>query len=238
MYDPIADVLGEWAAEESVGAIFLRIALSLLFAAILGCERSGKRHAAGLRTFIIMSLGGTVAVFFDLHLIKNLGVVFPFLSAAGVIGAAIIASNSILFSSRSQIKGLTTSAALWADGLIGMALGAGLYTVAIIAFVALLASLSYVPAFERYLKNRSNHFEIHLELDSKTHLADFIGTIRKLGLRIDEIESNPAYVNSGLSVYSIGLTVQSAELKRYKTHAEIITALSTIEYVNHIEEMN
>ena len=238
MYDPIATLLGDWAADPSVGAIFLRIGLSLLLSAILGCERSGKRHAAGLRTFIITSLGATVAVLFDLFLIKSLYVGFPLLSAAGVIASAIIASNSILFSSKSQIKGLTTAAALWANGLIGMAVGAGLYTVAIVAFVALLASLSYMPAFERYLKNRSNHFEIHLELDSKNHLADFIGTIRKLGLRIDEIESNPAYVNSGLWVYSIGLTVQSPELKRYKTHAEIIAALSTIEYVNHIEEMN
>ena len=238
MYDPIATILGEWAADLTAGAIFLRIGLSLLLAAILGCERSGKRHAAGLRTFIIVSLGATVAVLADLYFIAVLGIGFPFLSAAGVVAAAIIASNSILFSSKSQIKGLTTAAALWANALIGMAVGAGLYTVAIAAFVALLASLSYMPAFERYLKNRSNHFEIHLELESKNHLADFIGTIRKLGLCIDEIESNPAYVNSGLSVYSIGLTVQSAELKRYKTHAEIIAALSTIEYVNHIDEMN
>ena len=115
---------------------------------------------------------------------------------------------------------------------------AGLYTVATVAFVALIFCLSYFPAFERYLKDRSNHFEIHLELASKSNLAEFISTIRKLGLYIDDIESNPAYLNSGLSVYSISLTIQSAELKRYKTHAEIIAALATIEYVSHIEEMH
>ncbi len=30
----------------------------------------------------------------------------------------------------------------------------------------------------------------------------------------------------------------SPELKKYKTHREIIDALSSIEYINHIEEMN
>jgi putative Mg2+ transporter-C (MgtC) family protein len=238
MYDPIANLLGEWASELTIGSILLRIGLALLFSSIVGCERSGKRHAAGLRTFIIVWLGGTVAALLDMYLIEGLGLGFPFVSAAGVVGVAILASNSVLFSSKNQIKGLTTSAALWASGILGMTLGAGLYTVATVAFVALIFCLSYFPAFERYLKDRSNHFEIHLELASKSNLAEFISTIRKLGLYIDDIESNPAYLNSGLSVYSISLTIQSAELKRYKTHAEIIAALATIEYVSHIEEMH
>ncbi|MBQ2718462.1 MAG: MgtC/SapB family protein [Clostridia bacterium] len=238
MNDPIANLLGTWAAEEGIGAVLFRIALSLLLSAVLGCERSGKRHAAGLRTFIIVSLGGTVVTLFDVFLMKGLGLGFPLLSAAAVVAVAILSANSVLFSSRSQIKGLTTSVALWAVATLGMALGAGLYTVALVGFLALMATLSYFPAFESYLKNRSNHFEIHLELANKANLAEFITTIRRLGLRIDEIESNPAYLNSGLSVYSIGLTVQSPELKRYKTHAEIIAALATVEYVSHIEEMN
>ena len=237
MFDPIANLLGTWAAEVTVGSVFLRIALSLLLSAVIGCERSGKRHAAGLRTFIIVSIGGTSVTLFDMFLIESQMLGFPLLSAAGVIAVAIICSNSILFSSRSQIKGLTTAAALWTNGILGMAIGAGFYTVGLIAFGAMLCCLSYFPSFERYLKNRSNHFEIHLELAHKNHLAEFISTIRKLGLRIDEIESNPAYINSGLSVYSIGLTVQSDELKQYKTHAEIIAALATIEYVSHVEEM-
>lgn len=238
MRDPLVAVLGAWAWKLGVGSILFRIGLSLLFSSIIGCERSGKRHAAGLRTFIIVSLGGTVATLLDMYLIAALGGGIPFLSASVVVGVAILSSNSILFSSKNQIKGLTTAAGLWTNALLGMALGAGLYTVAILAFVALVSCLSLFPTFERYLKNRSNHFEIHLELESKTRLSEFIATIRNLGLYIDDIESNPAYLNSGLSVYTISLTIVSEELKKYKTHAEIIEALSTIEYVSHIEEMH
>ena len=54
---------------------------------------------------------------------------------------------------------------------------------------------------------------------------------------IDDIESNPAYINSGLSVYTIAISISSAELKKYKTHSEIIEALKTLSYVYHIEEM-
>ena len=63
-------------------------------------------------------------------------------------------------------------------------------------------------------------------------------TIRKLGLRVDDIEANPAYLNSGLSVYSVSVTIASQELKKYKTHSEIIEAIGTLEYVYYIEEMN
>ena len=121
---------------------------------------------------------------------------------------------------------------------MGAAAGAGLYTVALAAFAALLGGLSLLPSLERYLKNRSDHFEIHLELSSRASLRDFVDVVRRLGLRIDDIEANPAYLSSGLSVYSVAMTVCGRELKAYKTHREIIQALGTLDYVCHVEEMD
>ena len=204
--DWIAGFLGTWSTELTLGAILLRLALSMALAAIIGCERSSKRHSAGLRTFII--------------------------------GITTISGNSILFSSKNQIKGLTTSVGLWCCGIVGLALGAGLYTLALVLFAALLCSMSGLPALETHLKDRSNHFEVHLELKNKLDLPDFVSTVRALGIRIDDIESNPAYLNSGLSVFTVSFTVDSAELKQYKKHGEIIEALRSLDYVYYIEEMN
>ena len=238
IYDPIAELLGAWASEIGVGSIALRVLLSVLLAAVIGWERSSKRHAAGLRTFILISFACTVAMILDLWLVEIFGGSAAVIAAAAVIAVAIISGNSILFSSRNQIKGLTTSAGLWACGIVGLALGAGLYTATLIYFVTLLCGLSFFPRFERYLKNRSNHFEVHLELKAKENLQDFVATIRRLGLKIDDIESNPAYLGSGLSVYSVAITVRSQELKKYKSHKEIIEALRSLEYVSFIEEMD
>ncbi len=236
--DPISKLLGDWSARLDLWSILLRITLSILFSAIIGWERSTKRHAAGLRTFMLISLASTMAMMLDLFIIKTYGIAFPLISAAVVVGIAIISSNSILFSSKNQIKGLTTAAGLWTVGFIGLLIGAGFYTVSLIGFVALMICLSFFPKMERYFKNKSNHFEVHLELKNKENLQSFVATIRKLGLRIDDIEVNPAYINSGLSVYSVSLTIQSNELKKYKSHSEIIDALRSIEYIHHIEEMS
>lgn len=230
--DPIVTLLGDWAGTLTVGSILLRLSMATAFAAVIGCERASKRHSAGLRTFILVSLASAIAMLLDLYFFQ-----IPLLSAATVIGVAMLSGNSILFSSRNQIKGLTTSAGLWTCGIIGLAAGAGFYTVAVVSFLFLLCILSWLPAVEGWLTNRSNHFEIHLELKSRSNLQDFVTTIRRLGMSIDDIESNAAYLGSGLSVYTVMISVSSQELKKYKTHSEIIQALSTLDYIYHIEEM-
>lgn len=236
--DPLADLMGEWSKEINASSVILRVALSLLLSAIIGYERSSKRHAAGFRTFILVSLSATVAMMLDVYLVDVYDKGLYLISAASIVAIAILSANSILFSSRSQIKGLTTSVGLWACGLLGLTIGAGIYTVTIAVFIALICCLSLFPSIEKYLKNRSNHFEVHLELKSSKYLQDFVTTIRRLGMRIDDIESNPAYAGSGLSVYSISITVGNEELKKYKKHDEIIKAIATLEYIYHIEEMN
>ncbi len=236
--DPVVRLLGSWASGLTIGSILLRLLLSLLLGAVIGWERSTKRHSAGLRTFMLVFLVGTLSAVLDSYQAQLSGRSGLFLlSGCTVIGAAIIVIHSVYYSSRNQIKGLTTAVGLWVAVVIGIALGMGYYTVALAAFLVLLGALLWFPPLETALKNRSNHFEIHLELTSSVYLQDFVTVIRRLGLTIDEIEQNPAYVGSGLSVYSIAISISNDMLKKYKTHAEIIEALKSLDYIYHVEEM-
>ncbi len=236
--DPIQTLLGEWSGQLTPAAIIIRTAIAAAFSALIGCERASKRHAAGLRTFMLVALATCFGVMSDIYIMDKFGSVMPVITGLAVVGAAIISSNSILYSSRNQIKGLTTSVGLWACAIIGICAGLGMYSLTLIGFLVLICCLSGFPSLERFLKNRSNHFEVHLELQSRHALPDFSATIRELGLRIDNIESNPAYHGSGLSVYTVSLTVVSKDLKKYKTHHEIVEALGSPEDVVYIEEMN
>ena len=186
---------------------------------------------------MLVSVSATAAVLTDLYLSSEFSFGIPVISGAAVVGMAMLSGNSILFSSKNQIKGLTTSAALWACGFMGLMVGTGMYISAFVIFMALLCGIFLFPSAERYLKDRSNHFEVHLELKSSFKLQDFVATIRKLGIRIDDIEANPAYLNSGLSVYTVSLTVDSQELKKDKKHSDIIEALRSLDYIYYIEEI-
>lgn len=237
IYDPIGKMLGDWATDLNIWSIILRLIISIVVSGIVGWERSNKRHAAGLRTFILVSLASTIAMILDLYLIKQTSGQVWLISAATIIGIAIISANTILYSSKNQIKGLTTSVGLWASGIIGLLIGTGNYTIVLFSSVVFISLLSLVPPLEVYLKNRSNHFEFHLELKNVSYLKDFSTVIRELGMQIDGIESNPAYINSGLSVYSVSVSITKNELKKFKSHKDIIDALKTLDYVYYIEEM-
>lgn len=235
--DYIAGLLGEWSSEIGVYSVLFRIAVSILMGAIVGWERSKKLHSAGLRTFMLVMLAGSLAMMADVYVSEYFGNHLFLLSAAAVIGIAIISANSFLYSSRNQIKGFTTAVALWTCVFIGLAIGGGFYTLGLIGFVALFICLSFLTKTEKFFKDRSNYFEVHLELKSPSNLQDFITTVRRLDMRTIDIELNPAYANSGLSVYSISIAISDEERKKYKSHKEIIDALSTLDYISHIEEI-
>ncbi len=231
--DPIGKLLGEWASTVTIWSTLLRLVLALLFAFLVGGERSTKGHTAGLKTFILLSLTTTACMIVDMC-IGNI----PYCSMAAIVGGAMLSGNAILFGAKNQIKGLTTSAWLWTCGIFGLIVGAGLYTIAIVLFAVYAVILGFFPALEKRLKQRSRHFEIHLELLNRTDLQDFLTTLRKLGMRVEDVEMNSAFVNSGLFVYSLRLSIESEELKKYKTHDELIQALRSIEYIHFIEEIN
>ena len=235
--DPLNQLSQGWLNEFNIWTILIRVILALIIGTVLGIERSRKRHTAGLRTFILVSLFSSLAALLDVYFSANFGEIFPAITTAVVLGGAIISGNTLLYSSKNQIKGLTTAVALWLTSIIGACFGAGLYTIGLIAVILVYISLNMMPKLEVWLKNRSNHFEIHLELKNRNDLVNFTGVVRKLGIRIDDIEANPAYNNTGLGVYTVSLTIGSKELKKYKSHAEIIEALSTLDYINCIEEI-
>ncbi len=234
--DLIANVFGTWSQEVNIASTALKTGLIVLMAVVLGCERARNRHAAGLRTFIVLSIGSMFAGIADLYFITVLHVGFSFMSAAVFIGISIITANTIVYSSKNQIMGLTTSVGTWAMSIISAILGLGLYTAALIGYVALLLGLVAFSWMENYIKSKSDHFEIHLELKSRSSLQDFITAAREFGLTIDNLELNPAYANSGLSVYTVRLTIVDKALRK-KSHADIIEALAVLDCVYFVEKI-
>ena len=232
--DPLAKLLGDWSSELSFYSILFRFVISILFASLLGWERSNKRHSAGLRTFILITLLGTVCAVLDIALVKSGDTSLYLFSGLAILGGVVISGNSILFSAKKQIKGLTTSVALWLCLLLGIVIGLGYYLVAIVLAALMLVILIFFPMLEIFLKNKSNHFEIHLELKDKTKLQDIVFTLRKLDIRIDDLELNSAYLGTGLSVYAPSLTLKN---KKAGKHKEIVEALSSLDYVSYVEEI-
>ena len=149
--DPIAHILGNWAIELNIYSIIFRLIVVVILTAIIGWERASKRHSAGLRTFILISFSSCICMILDLYFIEEYYLTLPLLSCSTIIATALISGNSIVFSSRSQIKGLTTSAALWFCTFLGFIIGAGQYTFTLIVYILFFCILTWFSSIEIYL---------------------------------------------------------------------------------------
>ena len=140
-----------------------------------------------------------------------------------------LGAGTILVTSRSQIKGLTTAAGLWVSACIGLAIGIGFYTVAIIGTIFALIAFVALPKLEKILTKGSNTIELHVELYAREHLKSLIDYIRAQGGKINLVDYNSSYANSGLSVYTINMVSWG------KNPSLIIKDILNLDYVNFVE---
>jgi len=230
--DPISSLLGQWSIDLTLGSIILRLTLATIVGGLIGAERSNKHHTAGLRTNILVCLGSCVAMIVNQFLD---GADNARLGAAVLTGIGFIGAGSIMVTSRSQVTGITTAAALWGGCCIGLAIGCGFYTVAIVATILVVICLICLPAIEAKLKESTRGFELHVELNSRPDLAKLLDLVRSKNIVVKSITYDPAYANTGLSVYSISFFSQG---KNYVKYNELIEELKKLDYVHHVDILN
>jgi len=236
--DPIVKLLNsDWLANITVGSIIVRLLIAIICGGILGAERAVKRHAAGFRTYILVAVGAAIAGLANQFIIDFFGSGDGARLGAQVIsGIGFLCAGTILVTSRSQIKGLTTAAGLWACGVMGLAAGLGFYTLALISCVIIFLILSILPPIEDYFIERSRAFTLHVELESRPNLKELVNYLRNEGYQVTNVEHNVAYASSGLSVYTLSVSEPfSKEKKTIKTHKEVAAKIEELPYVNHAE---
>lgn len=137
--------------------ISFRLCLALVLGAIIGLERQITHKPAGLRTHMLVSLGSALLVLIPLQITTEEDEVRDAVSrvmqgiAAGVgfIGAGEILRESQSGSKLSQIRGLTSAAAIWVSAGLGIAAGCGLWRLGLIASVLCLLVLTVFKRFEK-----------------------------------------------------------------------------------------
>lgn len=137
---------------ETDAVILLQLVLALILGMVLGLERSIVGKRAGMRTFALVSVASCLfIVISEVVSERYLGVadVNPLRVAAAVIsGIGFLGTGIIIFDK--ELKGLTTAASLWVTAGIGMAVGFGMYTVAIFTALVTLFVFEVLWHVERF----------------------------------------------------------------------------------------
>ena len=106
-------------------------------------ERAGK--TAGMRTHILVSSGAALFTLVSIYGFSGAAVDISRVAAAVVVGVGFIGGGVIFRGQRGEeVAGLTTAATIWVTAAIGLAAGAGMYLVSVIA-TAVITGILLLP---------------------------------------------------------------------------------------------
>lgn len=147
----------------------LRIGAALIIGMIVGLEREFQGKPAGLRTNILMCVGSCLIMIISLKVARESGnIADPGRIAAQVVtGVGFLCAGTIM-RSRFSISGLTTAATIWVLSALGLASGAGYYTLALLGTVAIVVVLILIRYLESYIISRRTTVKIHVEMDKSS----------------------------------------------------------------------
>jgi putative Mg2+ transporter-C (MgtC) family protein len=119
--------------------IILRLVMAVILGSIIGIQRSQAQKSAGLRDMGLLCLGSAL---FTVVSIYGFGGEEPARIAAGIVtGVGFLGAGAIFRTNQDVVKGITTATTIWVTAGIGMACGAGMYYVAVVAAVLVLLLL-------------------------------------------------------------------------------------------------
>ena len=132
---------------EAVTQFMLRMLLAILLGGILGYQRERQGKEAGVRTHMLVALGSAFFVLIPLQsgmLLADLSRVLQgLITGIGFLGAGAILKQQ----DTHQIHGLTTAAGLWLTASVGIAVGLGRETSAILATLLAFIIFAFLPYF-------------------------------------------------------------------------------------------
>jgi len=120
----------------------LRFLLAVALGAGIGYQRERAGKAAGMRTLILVGAGAALFTLVSEYGFGVEGVDISRVAAGVVVGVGFIGAGVILRGQREEeVAGLTTAATIWVTAGIGVAAGAGMYLIAVIAAAVIVGVL-------------------------------------------------------------------------------------------------
>lgn len=134
--------------------IIIRLVLAVILGGIIGVERSGTNHDAGLRTHILVCLGSAGVMIMSQVIVEDFGGDVMRIGAQVVSGIGFLGAGCILVHGK-RIRGLTTAAGLWATACLGLIIGSGYYFISIVMAVLIIGVMLALRPVTRMLQNKS-----------------------------------------------------------------------------------
>ncbi len=220
--------------ELTMVAVLVRCLLSTVLGGLIGLERGMKNRPAGLRTYMLVSLGSALVMMTNQYICQAFGSGDPARMAAQVVsGIGFLGAGTIIVTSRSQIKGLTTAAGLWAAAAMGLAVGIGFYEAALVGAILIYFILSILHEFDDRMRKHTRQLEAYIELKENVPLGTFIRYARE-----QKIETSNMQIQSDLAQGEGNVAfVVTIKGTGKQTHEDVLRVLRMMDGLAYMEEL-
>lgn len=212
----------------------VRIVLAIVMGGVIGLERGMKNRPAGLRTYMLVSLGACLVMMTNQYIYQAFGTGDPVRMGAQVVsGIGFLGAGTIIVTTRNQIKGLTTAAGLWAAACDGLAVGIGLYAVAVPGAVVIFLILTALHELDFRMRRSTRMAEAYIELEKTMPLGDFLRAARENGIEASNVQfEHEAGEPAECAAFIVTLRGQNR-----RSHDEVLACVRRMPGVTCVEEL-
>ena len=227
--------------------VILRLLLAFLSGTVIGYGRARKQRAAGLRTFILTSIGAALTTLLATYeyqmlcgpwadVVKEVGLKFDGsrYSAQVISGIGFLAAGTIISIGHQQVSGLSTAAGLFASVCMGIAAGAGFYECVIVVLVILIIVLDVMWPLEPAFKRRLRNITVFVEFNALENLNEISDIVRSRGATIYDIEIERSKRDRDKSPCAILILKMSREKP---SHSGMLSSIAELDCVRTIHEL-
>ena len=157
---------------------FVRLLLAVICGGIIGYERTNRGKGAGIRTHCIVSLASCLMMHVSKYGFSDMQIIGDGsrIAAQVVSGVGFLGAGMIYFNGRHSVKGLTTAAGIWATSGIGLAIGAGMYSMGIATSLLILVMQFLLHKNIKFLQT-PNEEQLSIVIPDDKESMDYINTV-------------------------------------------------------------
>lgn len=194
----------------------LRLVVASLMGVVIGLEREYRSKEAGYRTHFLVALGSALMMIvsqygFNDVLKADLVRLDPSRLAAQVVsGIGFIGAGTIILLQKQIVRGLTTAAGIWATSGIGLAIGAGMFTIGVTATILFLIGVEVLNYFFKGISLRS--MVVEFSTANKETLKEVSNHFISKNFLISSYEMEEKLDGNGEKVFYINMIVKAKNM--------------------------
>ena len=208
----------------------LRLFLAGIMGAVIGLDREYRAKEAGYRTHFLVSLGSALIMIVSQHGFgeildtPNVNLDPSRIASQVVTGIGFIGAGTIILH-KQIVRGLTTAAGIWATSGIGLAIGAGMYTLGISATILTLIGLEVLSFLFKSVGMKSSAVEFSTE--NKETLNQLVKKFNSKDFMIVSFQMDERRVSEAIS-YHVTMVIKS---KKNNNEGTLLAQLQDFENV-------